>query len=140
MVPRVGCSKPAIIRSTVVLPDPDGPSIEKNSPDSMLRSASSTATTGGRPVNSLRRPRSLMAGELPPDVVPVAAEVMSLLRRRSSGIKTYGPICFDGKTLVQIVACVLRARNIAASPGPAEGRWGVGGPLAGHRHLRRRLR
>ena len=30
--PSVGCSKPAIIRSVVVLPQPDGPSIEKNSP------------------------------------------------------------------------------------------------------------
>ena len=32
MRPLVGCSKPAIIRSVVVLPQPDGPSIEKNSP------------------------------------------------------------------------------------------------------------
>ena len=30
--PSVGSSKPAIIRSVVVLPEPDGPSIEKNSP------------------------------------------------------------------------------------------------------------
>ena len=30
--PSEGCSKPAIIRSVVVLPQPDGPSIEKNSP------------------------------------------------------------------------------------------------------------
>ena len=30
--PAVGSSKPAIIRSVVVLPEPDGPSIEKNSP------------------------------------------------------------------------------------------------------------
>ena len=30
--PEVGCSKPAIMRSVVVLPQPDGPSIEKNSP------------------------------------------------------------------------------------------------------------
>ena len=29
--PRVGCSKPAIIFSNVVLPQPDGPSSEKNS-------------------------------------------------------------------------------------------------------------
>jgi hypothetical protein len=40
----VGCSKPAIIRSVVVLPQPDGPSIEKNSPSAMSKSASSTAT------------------------------------------------------------------------------------------------
>ena len=30
--PSVGCSKPATIRSVVVLPQPDGPSSEKNSP------------------------------------------------------------------------------------------------------------
>ena len=30
--PSSGCSKPAIIRSDVVLPHPDGPSSERNSP------------------------------------------------------------------------------------------------------------
>ena len=36
MVPAVGCSKPAIIRSTVVLPDPDGPRIANSSPSSTV--------------------------------------------------------------------------------------------------------
>src|SRR3954469_1505846 len=104
MVPLVGCSNPAIIRSTVVLPEPDGPSIEKNSPDPTVRSTSSTATTGGRPENSLRSALSLIAGVDVPGLVSVVAdEVMGLLADRS-GIKTYGPICFDCKTLVQIVA------------------------------------
>ena len=40
----VGCSNPAIIRRVVVLPQPDGPSIEKNSPCWMEKWASSTAT------------------------------------------------------------------------------------------------
>ena len=31
-VPYVGSSKPPIMRSVVVLPQPEGPSIEKNSP------------------------------------------------------------------------------------------------------------
>jgi 1-pyrroline dehydrogenase len=44
MRPLVGCSNPAIIRSVVVLPQPDGPSIEKNSPGPIEKSASSTAT------------------------------------------------------------------------------------------------
>ena len=35
IVPLVGWSKPAIIRSSVVLPQPDGPSSEKNSPSRM---------------------------------------------------------------------------------------------------------
>ena len=37
-------SKPAIIRSVVVFPQPDGPSSEKNSPEAMEKSASVTAT------------------------------------------------------------------------------------------------
>jgi hypothetical protein len=40
----VGVSNPAIIRSVVVFPQPEGPSIEKNSPDAMEKSASATAT------------------------------------------------------------------------------------------------
>ncbi len=45
MRPASGCSKPAIIRSVVVLPQPDGPSIEKNSPPRMVNETSLTATT-----------------------------------------------------------------------------------------------
>ena len=41
--PYDGCSNPAIIRSMVVLPQPDGPSSEKNSPDRMEKLASWTA-------------------------------------------------------------------------------------------------
>ena len=43
--PSLGCSKPATIRSVVVLPQPDGPSSEKNSPCLMSRSRSSTAAS-----------------------------------------------------------------------------------------------
>ncbi len=43
--PSVGSSKPPIIRSVVVLPQPDGPSSEKNSPSPMVRSTRSTAVT-----------------------------------------------------------------------------------------------
>ncbi len=43
-LPDVGCSNPAIIFSVVVLPQPDGPSIAKNSPCSMPKLACSTAT------------------------------------------------------------------------------------------------
>ncbi len=39
----VGWSKPAIMRSDVVLPQPDGPSMVKNSPSAMSRSISVTA-------------------------------------------------------------------------------------------------
>ena len=43
--PSSGRSKPAIIRRQVVLPDPDGPSIVKNSSVSIESSTWSTATT-----------------------------------------------------------------------------------------------
>src|SRR3712207_1639311 len=43
--PASGCSKPAMRRRQVVLPEPDGPSMEKNSPGRMSRSRSSTALT-----------------------------------------------------------------------------------------------
>src|SRR6516225_2760865 len=43
IVPSVGCSKPAISRSVVVLPQPEGPSSEKNSPLATVRSIWSTA-------------------------------------------------------------------------------------------------
>src|SRR6266487_1909159 len=43
ILPPVGCSKPAIIRSVVVLPQPDGPRNETNSPRSASRLKSSTA-------------------------------------------------------------------------------------------------
>src|SRR5207244_8540272 len=43
--PVSGRSKPAMIRSVVVLPEPEGPSSVKNSPSPTVRSTSSTATT-----------------------------------------------------------------------------------------------
>src|SRR5581483_6903837 len=43
--PASGCSKPAIIRSVVVFPEPDGPRSVKNSPSPTVRSMPSTATT-----------------------------------------------------------------------------------------------
>src|SRR2546423_10282381 len=41
--PAVGFSKPAIMRSVVVLPQPDGPSSETNSPGAIVRSSGPTA-------------------------------------------------------------------------------------------------
>ena len=43
--PAVGCSSPAIMRSRVVLPHPDGPSSTRNSPSRVARSTPSTART-----------------------------------------------------------------------------------------------
>src|ERR1700734_2186882 len=50
--PEVGCSNPAISRSVVVFPQPDGPSSEKNSPLSTVRSMLSTATSVNRLVSA----------------------------------------------------------------------------------------
>src|SRR3954470_9143400 len=61
MRPAVGRSKPATSRSTVVLPDPDGPSMEKNSPSRMSRSRSATAVVSP---NVLRRRVREMATDM----------------------------------------------------------------------------
>ena len=45
MVPVLGGAKPAIMRSVVVLPQPDGPSSETNSPFLSSREKSATAAT-----------------------------------------------------------------------------------------------
>jgi hypothetical protein len=43
MLPEVGSSRPAIMRSVVVLPQPDGPSRQKNSPSATVKVESFTA-------------------------------------------------------------------------------------------------
>src|SRR5688500_16632356 len=43
--PSVGCTNPAIMRRVVVLPQPEGPRREKNSPSSMRRLRRLTAST-----------------------------------------------------------------------------------------------
>src|SRR5215210_6712434 len=60
--PAVGSSKPAIIRSVVVLPQPDGPSRARNSPGCTSRSMSSTAT---RSPKRFVTPRSATSGVSP---------------------------------------------------------------------------
>ena len=67
-MPAVGSLNPAIIRSVVVLPQPDGPSREKNSPLAMSRSTWSTTV---EPPNSLVRPRSDTEGSVIGAVVTV---------------------------------------------------------------------
>src|SRR5215831_5747422 len=52
--PPLGGSSPAIIRSSVVLPHPDGPSRTRNSPSRVTRSTPSTARTSP---NTLRTAR-----------------------------------------------------------------------------------
>ncbi len=44
-VPAVGCSNPAISRSSVLLPQPDAPTSTRNSPAGTVRSTGPTAVT-----------------------------------------------------------------------------------------------
>src|SRR2546428_11587513 len=48
ILPSVGCSKPAISRSVVVFPQPEGPRREKNSPPGMSSVIPSTAATSAK--------------------------------------------------------------------------------------------
>jgi hypothetical protein len=57
--PASGASKPAIMRSVVVLPQPDGPRREKNSPSAMASDTSSTARAA--PAKTLVTRSSAMA-------------------------------------------------------------------------------
>src|SRR5256885_4500999 len=60
--PASGSTSPATMRSTVLLPRPDGPRRERTSPGAASRDTSSTATTAP---NDLRRRRTLSAGAAP---------------------------------------------------------------------------
>src|SRR5215217_2311809 len=71
MSPEVGCSNPAIMRIRVVLPQPEGPRIEKNSPGATLNVTSSTAAWLPKRLVTLTISRSV-------------EEAMTLPRKKSS--------------------------------------------------------
>src|SRR5260221_6580893 len=52
MVPAVGSSSPAIMRSVVVLPQPEGPSRQRNSPSSTVKLAALTAWKSAKDLSS----------------------------------------------------------------------------------------
>ncbi len=54
MLPASGASKPAIMRSSVVLPQPEGPSRVKNSPGSIASVTSSIAVSAPKRRVTLR--------------------------------------------------------------------------------------
>ena len=86
----MGSSNPPIMRSVVVLPQPDGPSSEKNSPSPIARSTRSTAlTTPRREWKRLAIPTSWIAAAESSDAAPV--EIWSdLVRCGVSGIRLLG--------------------------------------------------
>src|SRR3989442_959756 len=60
--PSSGVSKPAISRSNVVLPQPEGPSSAKNSPRSILSETPSTATVAANRLLTALMSRSAIPG------------------------------------------------------------------------------
>ena len=63
--PEVGSSSPAIMRSVVVLPQPEGPSSMKNSPSSTLKEEDCTAVNSPNSLRTLRITISAISG--PPE-------------------------------------------------------------------------
>src|SRR5690242_13986666 len=81
IVPEVAVSRPARMRSSVVLPHPDGPTIMKNSPGAM---SSDTRSTAVSPPKLLVRSRMRIAGR-------AAALTFSAGRRFTAPIDMRGP-------------------------------------------------
>src|SRR6185312_137909 len=77
MVPRVGRSRPTIIRAMVVFPEPDSPTMAMERPGGSTNETSSTAT---RAPNSLRRPATSRTGAPPVsgtgDLLELAAQLV----------------------------------------------------------------
>src|SRR5919198_3787879 len=80
MRPASGSSKPATMRSVVVLPHPLGPSSEKNSPSAISSDTSSTAFT---PPKRLLTPTSPIAARIPTESIPLAQQRPERTRART---------------------------------------------------------
>ena len=126
----VGSSKPAIIRMVVVLPQPDGPSSEKNSPSrdrqvDALDGLHDLAVRG----YSLRRRRARSPGAV--DRAAVVRGLRSWSSFTSCGLHGRGGLVADVVHDVLDPGVVLEAvhRQVLAVPGVLE---------AAVRHLRRR--
>src|SRR6478609_714601 len=82
--PEVGVSRPATIRSVVVLPQPDGPSSAKNEPRGMSRSRSRTAVNAPKDFVTPRSRRpSYVASSAAGDAVSATCDIgpVSFVRR-----------------------------------------------------------
>ena len=95
MVPSVGSSSPATIRSVVVLPQPDGPSSAKNDPDGMVRDRSSTATKVAEALRDPVQPQVLARGAgLARHQLPITFWKASLYVVSSSGVRLRNTFTF----------------------------------------------
>src|ERR1700729_3686156 len=83
ILPGVGPSNPATSRSVVVLPHPDGPSSEKNSPPATCRSIASTATTSSKRLVSATNVTS-------PATAPPSVAVVMILAGRARARRRLG--------------------------------------------------
>jgi hypothetical protein len=63
MAPRSAARSPAISRRQVVLPEPDGPSMAKNSPSAISRSTPSTARTGSEMARDVLEATAAVMGD-----------------------------------------------------------------------------
>ena len=73
--PAVGGSRPATSRKRVLLPDPDGPTIARNSPSSTVRSTPRTASTPF--ANAFPSPRNTTPANIPPPAPPAVEASVS---------------------------------------------------------------
>src|SRR3984885_10992677 len=81
--PAVGTSKPAIIRSVVVLPHPDGPTMTRNSPSSTSRFRSSTAGDCLSLKTLLTPSRTIFPISVSPQAFTIALWCISSQRQRA---------------------------------------------------------
>src|SRR5215213_769791 len=102
-VPAVGSSRPATIRSVVVLPQPDGPSSAKNDPCGTVSVRSSTAVKSPKRLvtpSSRRSPPPASRGDSPSGVTGVVEE--DEVRRRRALVELRDPLlgAFHGAEVV----------------------------------------
>src|SRR3954451_15267474 len=117
--PSSGCSKPAIIRREVVLPHPDGPSSEMNSPCRTWKDTASTAVRSPNRFVTVRNSTSY-ADPDPPELTPLppAAEAEKAADPPTMVDPTAVPCALGTVEMVEIVVAVTYCQhNRASMPG-----------------------
>src|SRR3989449_4215886 len=84
--PDVGRSSPAIIRSSVVLPEPEEPSRTRNSPSRIERSTPSTAWSSAKCFLRFRISTPATVGPLPPRLAGVGRRIRLLRQVHRRGV------------------------------------------------------
>src|SRR5512143_2701491 len=84
--PRVGSSRPAIIRRSVDFPEPEGPRKTRNSPSRVSRSTSLTAPSAALPKTFVNRRVSTTAIRRPARSLPLVEDPAELLLGGLGGV------------------------------------------------------